>query len=77
VLKTVLTELQVESHVLATELDARSPQLAAEIYALRVPGKQELSHEEFKQRTRQAKAFIRTGECTPYANIILASGVVF
>ncbi|OWY30669.1 D-ribose pyranase [Herbaspirillum robiniae] len=77
VLKTVLTELQVESHVLATELDARSPQLAAEIYALRVPGKQELPHEEFKQRTRQAKAFIRTGECTPYANIILASGVVF
>jgi D-ribose pyranase len=27
--------------------------------------------------TRQAKAVIRTGECTPYANVILQAGVIF
>ncbi|MEP3278984.1 MAG: D-ribose pyranase [Stappiaceae bacterium] len=35
------------------------------------------SHEEFKQRSRQAKAVIRTGECVPYANLILVCGVAF
>jgi D-ribose pyranase len=77
VLKTVLSELQVEYHVVAEELDVRSPALAEQIHALGLPAKQALPHEVFKERTRQAKAFIRTGECTPYANIILASGVVF
>lgn len=36
-----------------------------------------LSHEDFKHRTRKARAVIRTGEVTPYANIILISGVAF
>jgi D-ribose pyranase len=36
-----------------------------------------ISHDAFKDRTRQAKAIIRTGECTPYCNVILISGVVF
>ena len=36
-----------------------------------------LSHENFKQRMSAAKAVIRTGETTPYANAILVSGVVF
>ena len=37
----------------------------------------EASHEEFKNCTKQSRAVIRTGECSPYANIILKSGVVF
>lgn len=36
-----------------------------------------LSHSKFKQRTGSSKAIIRTGEITPYCNIILASGVAF
>ncbi|MTV21536.1 D-ribose pyranase [Staphylococcus delphini] len=36
-----------------------------------------VSHEKFKKQTRHAKAIIRTGEATPYANIILKSGVIF
>ena len=36
-----------------------------------------LSHEAFKHRTQTARAVIRTGEVTPYANIILISGVAF
>lgn len=36
-----------------------------------------VSHETFKAVTTDSKAVIRTGECTPYANIILQSGVDF
>jgi D-ribose pyranase len=36
-----------------------------------------LSHEKFKQESRDCIAFVRTGECTPYANIILTAGVLF
>ncbi|MDK2599894.1 D-ribose pyranase [Bacillus stercoris] len=36
-----------------------------------------LSHEEFKLLTKEAKAIIRTGEFTPYANCILQAGVLF
>ena len=36
-----------------------------------------VSHEEFKKLTKDSKAVVRTGECSPYANIILKSGVVF
>jgi len=60
-LQTVLTEMQVEHHILATELSQRSPQLAAQVTQLGLPGQQLLSHEDLKLRTRQAKAVIRTG----------------
>ena len=36
-----------------------------------------VSHEELKAMSQKAVAVIRTGEFTPYANIILKSGVVF
>lgn len=34
-------------------------------------------HDTFKDRSARSKAIIRTGECTPYCNIILVSGVPF
>lgn len=36
-----------------------------------------ISHRLFKEKTNETKAVIRTGEATPYANIILVSGVIF
>jgi D-ribose pyranase len=36
-----------------------------------------ISHEELKALTNKAKAVIRTGEFTPYANVVLEAGVVF
>ena len=33
--------------------------------------------ETFKAQTASARAIIRTGEFTPYANVILVAGVVF
>lgn len=40
-------------------------------------GQSVLPHAEFKARTSQAKAIIRTGETTPFANVILVCGVAF
>ena len=36
-----------------------------------------VSHEKLKEMTKACKAVIRTGETTPYANIILQSGCIF
>ena len=36
-----------------------------------------ISHETFKRKTGDAAAVVRSGECTPYANVILVAGVAF
>jgi D-ribose pyranase len=36
-----------------------------------------VSHEDFKAATRTARAIVRSGEFSPYANVILRAGVVF
>jgi len=38
---------------------------------------EEISHEALKARVRDARAVVRTGECTPFANVLLRCGVVF
>ena len=79
--RTLLSEMQVQNHVLAHELLlAPCPALSC-IEAL--AGKGELgsqsllSHEAFKELCLRAKAIVRTGECQPYCNIALVSGVIF
>lgn len=76
-LKIVLSEMQVEQYVVADALAQRSPELAAQIEDIGLPDKRVVSHTELKQLTLGARAIVRTGECTPYANIILISGVTF
>ncbi len=78
VLAAIANELQVERFVLADELLARDAALPDDVRGL-FPGASEesLPHEEFKALTRSARAVVRTGECTPYANVILGAGVVF
>ena len=78
VLNTVLQELQVERAVVAREMTTRSARLYGELgKSLGATRVDEVSHEEFKQMMRRARAVVRTGEVTPYANIILFSGVTF
>ena len=76
-LTTVLAEMQVERHVLADELAENNPVIAGAIAALELPGRSAVPHAEFKRLSARARAVVRTGECTPYANIILVAGVVF
>lgn len=77
-LRAILTELKAERILVAEELVKENPALLQEIKALLPEAKLDaVPHESFKKETASAKAVIRTGECTPYANIILYSGVEF
>lgn len=77
-LKAVLMELQIEEVELAKETMEISPDLYKEIEQEIGDVKITLiTHEELKSKLKECKAVIRTGEQTPYANIILKSGVVF
>lgn len=80
VLEAVLSELQVERAVVARECLSPSGALPAWYHAqvAHLPtAPQSVSHSEFKALMQQATAVVRTGECTPYANVALVSGVVF
>jgi D-ribose pyranase len=76
--QVVLEDIQIEKVTLAEEIKDNNPDIEGKIVKLidGVPADY-VSHEEFKQRTKNAKAVIRTGEVTPYANIILHAGVIF
>ncbi|WP_219838078.1 D-ribose pyranase [Paenibacillus sp. R14(2021)] len=77
-LETVLTEMQVEKYTIASEMKHVSPGLLEPTERLLAGAAADsISHEAFKALTREAKAVIRTGEFTPYANIILHAGVTF
>lgn len=78
VLDTVLAELVVEGATVSAEVAEISPHVL-EALRERLPGIEiELvPHVEFKTRTRAARAFVRSGEFTPYANVILHAGVAY
>jgi D-ribose pyranase len=79
VLDTVLADLAVERAVFASEALERNPAVAQRARSLAGEKMQVefVAHELFKALTRNARAVIRTGEATPYANVILYSGVIF
>ena len=73
-----LDEAVVEHYTLATEIKEANPELLAYMQ-----GKLEgvacdyVPHEELKQLERNCKFVIRTGEFTPYPNVILRAAVAF
>lgn len=78
VLKSVLDDFEVERATLALEIKDHNLEILDRVHDL-VPKKklEFVTHEELKNISKRAKAVIRTGEATPYANIILHSGVIF
>ena len=77
-LRVVLTEMEVERAIVAEEMLDASPQVYEAIKEMLgdVPI-ETVTHLIFKEQTRSARAVIRTGEFTPYANVILECGVPF
>lgn len=75
--KTICEELQVEKVIVAKELEENGELYGEVLEMFKDVEVETLSHAELKSMTKDAKAVIRTGEFTPYANIILVSGVVF
>jgi D-ribose pyranase len=76
VLQAVFSELQIEEAYVAKEIKEKNPQTLNLISSI-IEEVKFISHEELKELSKQARAIIRTGECSPYANIILISGVIF
>jgi D-ribose pyranase len=76
--ETIVTELCVQGIIVAEEIRVANPQIEAGLRQLFPDVSWRfVSHAEFKSMTAQAKAVVRTGEATPYANVILVAGVAF
>jgi D-ribose pyranase len=77
-LEVVVASLQVESAVLASELSASNPALEGAIARLLQPVEiNHIGHAKLKSMVGAARLVVRTGETTPYANVILVGGVTF
>ncbi|HFJ9440794.1 MULTISPECIES: D-ribose pyranase [Bacillus] len=78
VLQVVADDMAIEKVTLAEEVINTNAEVNKEIeMKLIEPAFEYVSHEQFKEHTKKAKAIIRTGEATPYANVILHAGVIF
>lgn len=77
-LKVILDELETEEVLIAKETREQSKELFTILEDMFAGIRLTLiTHEELKEELKACKAVVRTGEQTPYANIILKSGVVF
>lgn len=77
-LDAVLDEAQVEHYTIAEEIAEKNPELLAYIEE-KLPGVScdRIPHTELKAMAANCRFAIRTGEFSPYPNIILRAGVVF
>ena len=78
--------LDVVTAILASEIKQHNPQLHETLLSHIEQLQQHqgntieiryTTHEQFKKQTADSQAVIRSGECSPYANIILCAGVTF
>jgi D-ribose pyranase len=76
VLRAIAAEIVVENAIIALELVERNPAVGNLVESL-CGSPSLVTHEEFKVRCAEARLLIRTGEATPYANVILHCGVPF
>ena len=78
VLDAVLDEVQVEGYYLAHEIKEFNPELEEYIKAGLPEAEVEyMPHEDLKKFSGKFRFAIRTGEFSPYPNVILRAGVVF
>ena len=77
-LSVILGDMWIEDVYLAEEIKTKNTDVLAGVKQVINPQTiKYVSHEEFKKLTKSCKVVIRTGEMTPYANIILTSNVNF
>lgn len=76
--RVIAAELEVEGIIVADELMEQNLAFADEVFSI-FPSASSSSvpHVEFKAMSESAVAVVRSGECTPYANIMLISGVTY
>jgi D-ribose pyranase len=78
VVEAVRADMHIEEIILAEEIKTMNPSIhqviEAQFSEIKITY---VSHEAFKQLTLDTHAVIRTGEVTPYANVIFVSSVNF
>lgn len=75
VLKAVLSELSVEAFYVSAEMEAASPDLWAAYARVMAPAERRIvPHVEFRAMVPAVKHAVRTGEYSPYANLIVVGG---
>ena len=78
VFDAIVDEVQVEAYTLAEEIQEANPRLHKHITEkLQGVESEYILHDELKQKSAKCKFAIRTGEFSPYPNVILRAGVVF
>ena len=78
VLSEIIKDMKIERIILAEEIKNNNKEVYNKILNMFENISIEyVSHNDFKQKTFDCKAIIRTGEATPYANIILQSACIF
>lgn len=76
ILAPLLREIVVEAGWVADEIDQRNPD-CAQLLDAAVADLTRIPHTALKAMVGQAAFVVRTGEDTPYANVILRAGVPF
>ena len=78
VVRVICKELLVERILISEETKKQSPARFDELTAFFPGVKIEIiPQSELKQHANTAKACVRTGECTPFSNVVLVGGVIF
>jgi D-ribose pyranase len=75
VLRPVLAEVTVEAAWASRDVADVNPDVHRALDDL--VGPQLLAHEDFKERLAQCRFVVRTGDATPYANVLLRAGVAW
>jgi D-ribose pyranase len=76
--RAILEEIVVEHALVASEMPIRNQACYEGLRGIlgQVPLEQ-IPHEQLKAMLPRVRGVVRTGECTPYANVLLRSGVSF
>ena len=70
--------MAIEKVTLAEEVINNNAEVNKEIeLKLIEPAFEYVSHEQFKEHTKERAALFEASEATPYANVILHAGVIF
>ncbi len=79
VLEEVAKNMVIEKVEIAAEMEEKNPAVWQAMHELFTEEQWIIdeNHEAFKEATKNAKCVIRTGEITPYANVVLHSNVFF
>lgn len=77
-LKAVTADAEIERITFAKEIKTQNQTLhQASLEVFQNIKVDYMSHEQFKGELQYVKAVIRTGEATPFANMMLHAGVIF